>query len=74
MELDVATVLRQLGQAAFVEAIQGSREMDRSRHVATVFPLSGKGNTYQSVTLTSNNFTAGYEGGPADFEVGAAAR
>ena len=62
MERDVTTVLRQLGQTAFVEAFEGSRDMGRSHHGATVFPLSGRGNRYQSVTLTGNNFTAGYEG------------
>jgi len=62
MELDVTTVLCQLGQTAFVEAFEGTRDMGRSRHGATVFLLSGKGNRYQSVTLTGNNFTAGYEG------------
>jgi hypothetical protein len=61
VELDVTTVLCQFGQTAFVEALEGTRDMDRSRHEATVFPMSGKGNTYQSVTLTGNNFTAGYE-------------
>jgi len=64
VELDVTTVLCQLGQTAFVEAIEGSREIDRSRHGATIFPLSGKGNTYQSVTFTGNNITADFEGGP----------
>ena len=65
MERDVTTVLRQLGQTAFVEAVEaveGTRDMGRSHHGATVFPLSGRGNRYQSVTLTGNNFTAGYEG------------
>jgi len=61
LELDVMTVPCQLGHTAFVEAIEVTREMDRSRHEPTVFRLSDKGYTYQSVTLTGNNFTAGYE-------------
>jgi len=51
------TVPCQLGQTAFVEAIEVTREMDRSRHEPTVFRLSDKGYTYQSVTLTGNNRT-----------------
>src|SRR5665809_87570 len=73
VELDVTTVLCQLGQTAFVETFEGSREIDRSRHGTTVFPWSRKGNTYQSVTPTGNNFTAGYERGPADCERGTTA-
>lgn len=64
VELDITTVLCQLGQTPFVEAIEGSREIDRSRHGATVFPLLGQGNTYQSVTLNGNKITADFEGGP----------
>ena len=62
MELDVTTVLCQLGQTAFVEAIEGTRDIDGSRHGATVFLLLDKGNTYQSVTLTGNSFAADFEG------------
>ena len=62
VELDVPTVLCELGQTAFVEAIEGTRDIDGSRHGATVFLLSDKGNTYQSVTLTGNSFTADFEG------------
>ena len=62
MQLDVSTVLCQLGQTAFVEAFEGTRDIARSRHRATVFLRSGKGNRYQSVTLTGNNFTSGDEG------------
>ena len=44
VDLDVATVLRQLGQAALVKAVAGTREVDRRRHALTVFALLDRGN------------------------------
>ena len=54
VNLDLAAVQRQLGQTALVEAVAGTREVDRSRHVPTVFRSIGEGNGYQWVTLMGN--------------------
>jgi hypothetical protein len=54
VDLDLATVLRQLGQAALVKAISGSGKGHRRDHVLTIFRRLSRRNRYRWVTLTGN--------------------